>query len=309
MILVGGLTPAWQQILSMETFQPGQVNRACDVHWCASGKLLNVARALFHLQSSGLTLCPVGGLTGLAIQREFAADQIPIEWLEVDVSTRVCTTILDSSQQQVTELVENAPELNAEALKLYAEQFRDHAKNADVLVLTGSLPANTPSSFYRDLIADASQPVILDVRGAELLECLSLSPLLVKPNRSELEQTLGRKLVDTGSLRSAMRTLIEQGAQSVLVTDGADPAWLVTRDCEYEFCIPSIKVLNSIASGDSLTAGIAACLLKGTSLISAVQHGLACAIANAETLLPVRWEASRVEELQRLLVPVSHGRS
>ena len=48
-ILAAGLTPAWQQVLVFDAFTPGAVNRAREVHWCASGKVLNAARALHHL--------------------------------------------------------------------------------------------------------------------------------------------------------------------------------------------------------------------------------------------------------------------
>jgi len=40
-ILVAGLTPAWQQILRFDDFRPGEVNRASEVQWCCSGKVLN----------------------------------------------------------------------------------------------------------------------------------------------------------------------------------------------------------------------------------------------------------------------------
>ena len=46
MILAAGLTPAWQQIVEFDGFAVGQVNRARSVHWCASGKVLNVGIAL-----------------------------------------------------------------------------------------------------------------------------------------------------------------------------------------------------------------------------------------------------------------------
>ena len=46
------------------------------------------------------------------------------------------------------------------------------------MVLTGSLPSGTPETFYFDLIAAASCPVILDARGPELLAALPALPRL-----------------------------------------------------------------------------------------------------------------------------------
>ena len=39
MIVAAGLTPAWQQILRFDALRLGEVNRAVEAHWCASGKV------------------------------------------------------------------------------------------------------------------------------------------------------------------------------------------------------------------------------------------------------------------------------
>ena len=67
MILAAGLSPAWQQIVLLEALHLGEVNRASEVHWCASGKVLNVGLALHHLGAKSLTLSPLGGANGAAI--------------------------------------------------------------------------------------------------------------------------------------------------------------------------------------------------------------------------------------------------
>ena len=61
MILSAGLTPALQQILVFDAFQCGQVNRAREARWCASGKVFNAGIAVHHLGGPSLTLAPVGG--------------------------------------------------------------------------------------------------------------------------------------------------------------------------------------------------------------------------------------------------------
>jgi len=72
MILTAGLTPAWQQVLLFDSFTPGEVNRARQVHWCASGKVLNAARALHSLGGPSKALAPVGGTPGQESRRDFA---------------------------------------------------------------------------------------------------------------------------------------------------------------------------------------------------------------------------------------------
>ncbi|MCA9111146.1 MAG: hypothetical protein KDA52_14435, partial [Planctomycetaceae bacterium] len=88
MIVAAGLSPAWQQILVFDAVAVGEVNRAREVNWCASGKVLNVARALNSLGADVDTVCPVGGQAGESIRAEFAADEIPAQWITTASATR-----------------------------------------------------------------------------------------------------------------------------------------------------------------------------------------------------------------------------
>ncbi|MGQ0633752.1 MAG: 1-phosphofructokinase family hexose kinase [Planctomycetaceae bacterium] len=49
MIVAAGLSPAWQQIVLLDRLHVGEVNRAREIHWCASGKVLNAGLALHAL--------------------------------------------------------------------------------------------------------------------------------------------------------------------------------------------------------------------------------------------------------------------
>lgn len=92
MILAVGLSPAWQQTLLMDNFQTGRVNRADSALWWASGKAINVGRALHQLgrgTQSSRTLCLVGGLGGEAIEREFREAGCSARWIHSETPTRV----------------------------------------------------------------------------------------------------------------------------------------------------------------------------------------------------------------------------
>ena len=93
MILSAGLTPAWQQILVFDSFRYGEVNRAAEVHWCASGKVFNAGIAAHHLGGPSLTLAPVGGPPREQIEREFEEMELPCRFVPTQAATRVCTTI------------------------------------------------------------------------------------------------------------------------------------------------------------------------------------------------------------------------
>ena len=72
--------------------------------------------------------------------------------------------------------------------------------------------------------------MVLDFRGDGLLSVLDLKPYVVKPNREELGQTVGRSLDDDADLLAAMRELNRLGAQWVVVTQGAKAVWVSSSE-------------------------------------------------------------------------------
>lgn len=296
MILAAGLTPVWQQILLFERFTPGEVNRARAAHWCASGKSINVALALHSLGAPVHSLSLVGGQRGARIRDEFEQTGIAADWVESAAATRVCTTIVDQSTAATTELVENAGPVGDRELAQFRDRFAALARDAALVVLSGSLPPGAPSDFYAGLLSDARCPVILDARGAEMRAALSHRPLLVKPNREELGQTVARRLASDDDALAAMREINQAGAQWVVVTHGAGPVLVASAERAYRLLPEPIRPLNPIASGDSLAAGVAWGIAQGNSLPDAVKLGVAAAIENALTLLPARLDSNRVRE-------------
>lgn len=302
MILAAGLSPAWQQILEFESVHVGSVNRALTATWCASGKVLNVARALHQLDAPAQMLCIAGGKSGEAIRSEFARDGIDAQWIDAGTPTRICTTILDRATGETTELVENAAACDVTVFDEFARAYAAAAAQADFAVVTGSLPPNAPAGFVHRLMSSAQVPTLLDIRGQELLDVLPLQPLVVKPNRHELGDTVGRDLTDDGELVAAMRELNGRGAQWVVISDGGRALWATSREATHRLQPPQVQVVNPIGCGDCLTAGLIDGLQRGIEFVEALRWSVAVAAANAERLLPADIELNRVRELHGLVV-------
>lgn len=294
MILAAGLSPAFQQIMVFDSLHTGEVNRAAEVHWCASGKVLNVGLALARLGCQQRTLSVLGGDTGKAIERSFAAEQVDSRWIWSDSPTRVCTTLVERSSGHVTELVENARAITADTLDAFRQAYFEEAASADLVVLTGSLPDGVPRTLFHDLLEQTPSRAILDIRGEELLSVLPLAPLVVKPNRAELAATLGKSLTTDEELVQAMRELNRRGATWVLVSQGSGPVWLSSSEELYRIDLPSVAVVNPIGSGDCLAAGLAWGLSQGIAVPQAACLGIAAASENVRDLLPARLDPHRV---------------
>lgn len=300
MILSAGLTPAWQQILVFDRFRYGEVNRAREVVWCSSGKVLNAGIGVHHLGGPSLALATAGGSALEQMDRELAQLGVPRRWVVTESATRVCTTILDRATGAITELVENGRPISAAEQDAFVAAYSEEASRAKLVVLIGSLPASVPIELYRKLMERTPCPAVLDFRGEGLLSVLDLKPLVVKPNREELGHTFGGPLDDDAQLLAAMRELNRRGAQWVVISDGPRAVWVSSASLAYRFSPPPIdEVVNPIGSGDSLAAGIAWSVRNGRPMVEAVQIGIAAAGENLRQLLPCRLDPARVQAAAR----------
>nr|VFJ91063.1 MAG: tagatose 6-phosphate kinase [Candidatus Kentron sp. LFY] len=316
MILSVGLSPAWQKILVFDSVRGGEVNRARIAMWCASGKVLNAGMAVHTLGGRGLTMAPVGGPALRPMEEELRALGMAYRFIETEAATRVCTTVVEEATGDITELVEEGQPLSAEELSRFRNAYREESRRARVVVMMGSLPQGTPVSFYRELLERTRCPMVLDFRGDGLLSVLDLAPLVVKPNREELEDTVGHPLKGEQALCDAMRLLNGKGARWVVITEGAASVWLSSATEIYRIEPPRIareQVVNPIGSGDAMAGAMALriatwgmgdgttgsgitgsgtieneAIENGASVVEAVRWGIAAAAQNVRRLLPCR---------------------
>ena len=297
MILTAGLTPAWQQILLFDSFRYGEVNRAAEAHWCASGKVFNAGIAAHHLGGPSRTLAPVGGPPLGQIQDELDELGLSRRLVITSAATRVCTTIIDRASGTITELVQNGRPLLGTELDEFRQDYAAEAREAGAAIIIGSLPVGTPVSFYRELVERTPCPAILDFRGEGLLSLLDLKPYCVKPNREELGRTVGRTLDSDEDLLAAMRSLNDRGAQWVVITQGAGPVWVTSQSQTHRLePLPPGDAVNPIGCGDAMAAAIAWATCDGRKMIDAVRLGVAAAAENLRQLLPCRLDPVKIEQ-------------
>ena len=162
------------------------------------------------------------------------------------------------------------------------------------VIISGTLPAHAPQEIYAELIQIAGVPVILDTSGAPLFAALEHRPALVKINADELKKTTG-----ISDIEEAAQELIAQGAGAVGITQSADFALLVTPNETIHFSIPEVDVKSTLGCGDSVNAGIAFALQKGSPLKEAFVFGLACGTSNAQAAMPGVVDPEQIAQLAR----------
>ncbi|MDO4628736.1 MAG: PfkB family carbohydrate kinase [Planctomycetia bacterium] len=286
-ILTAGLTPSWQHVLEFNSLTVNAVNRASASIWFSAGKSINAALAIHTLGGSVRTLFPGSGSNARKMRDELERLGLETHLLPTHSDVRVCTTLIDAATHTVTELVENGDSLTSSELSAWLNLFRYTATEVSMTVISGSLPKNTPVELYARMAecVPVGIPMIFDFRGEGLRKCLKFCPLIIKPNREELEQTVGRKLPQESDILAACHELNEQGAQWVIISDGPNMLYAVSMTETLRITPPTVipafgETLCPIGCGDALTGALALALSRNASMPDALSFALDAAARN-----------------------------
>lgn len=299
-ILCIGTTPAAQRIMVFPRLALDAVNRAASTLDGAAGKSVNVAKVLKALGEEPVAAGFLGGDRGEFIRTVLEARGIELAFVPTAARTRQCVTLLDESNGDVTELVEESQPVTSgeydQLLKLIGQRMR----GCQAAVMSGTVaPGGTPD-LYRTgvrMARECGALSVVDAQGPALVMALEARPGLVKPNRTELAATLGRELAGETATLAAMRELHDRGAQQVAVTAGKEPALAFNGQSFWRIRAPQIAAVNPIGSGDAFTAATVWRLVRGDDLGEACRWGAAAGAANALTLMAGEVRQADVERL------------
>ncbi|MFV8212288.1 tagatose-6-phosphate kinase [Streptococcus pluranimalium] len=265
MILTVTLNPSIDISYQLEDLAIDTVNRVIDVRKTPGGKGLNVARVLNDLGESVSASGCIGGELGDFIVHHLP-ETIEKRFFKIAGDTRNCIAILHDGKQ--TEILEQGPLVDPDEADGFVNHFKYILDGVDVVTMSGSLPAGMPDDYYGRLIRLANafgKKTVLDCSGNALKSVLEGDdkPTVIKPNRDELAQLLGREVSkDVEDLKAVLNQPLFAGIEWIIVSLGADGAFAKHHDTFYKVDIPKIEVLNPVGSGDSTVAGIASGLVN-----------------------------------------------
>jgi 1-phosphofructokinase len=294
MIVTVTLNPAIDRSLTVPRFEVGKTNRGEVRRTDAGGKGINVAKAVKQFGADVCALGFVAGSNGHFITQALAASSIPTDLINVPGETRVNLKIHDPVYGTETELNEPGFEVLPEHLEAMKQKIRDYGPRSDVMVFSGSLPPGAPPATFAELITIASASgakCMLDTAGPALRYGLEAKPLLLKPNRAEVEGLLQKRLGTRSELAKAACELLRMGTEEAVISMGADGAVAATKHELLSARPPAVASRSSVGAGDAMVAALAYGEVKHLSFRDSF------CLAIAASAAAVTMEGSKVAEL------------
>ncbi len=284
MITTVCMNPALDKTVTVDALQMGQVNRIRASRTDVGGKGVNVAVVARRLDMTAQVI-GIAGEDGLErIRQKLDMEQVGHAFLPVEGAVRVNTKVVSLDGSGVTELNESGPTMTADVLAEFFALARGKAQGSDAVVITGSLPPGCPAGTYRELIrALSGTRCILDVGGAELVLGVEARPFLVKPNHHELAATLRTELRTMADIRRGAQSLVDAGAENVVVSMGKEGALYVGAEGAFYAPEVPVEVHSTVGAGDALVGGLLYGLTKYGTMRDAFRCGVAAGTASVMT--------------------------
>jgi 1-phosphofructokinase len=260
MIATVTLNPAVDRSITVPRFEVGKTNRGEVRGIDAGGKGINVAKAV---KKFGVEVCALGfvaGSYGQFILDALAASSIHADFCNVPGETRVNLKIHDPVFGTETELNEPGFQVFPEHLQAMKHKIKEYAPRCELMVFSGSLPPGAPPEIFRELMTIAKPlgtKCVLDTAGPALRYGLEAKPLLLKPNRAEVEELLQVPLRTLHELAEASRKLLEMGAEEAVISMGADGAVAASKEDLLVARPPAVATRSSVGAGDAMVAAFA----------------------------------------------------
>ena len=287
--------------------QPGETISGSDLQIIPGGKGANQAVAAARQGTSVSMLGRVGNDSfGPELINNLKQNNVDTSHVQIDsqAATGTAIIVVDANGQNSIVL---SPGGNGQvsSADVNTVSFSDYK----LLLLQLEIPIGTVTSAAQRA-KESGLRVLVNPAPARSLpdELISLSDFIL-PNETELNLLTSQPVHDISSAEKAAKTLLERGAQNVIVTLGANGALIVSSQQVTHVNTYKVEVVDTTAAGDAFIGGFAAKLIESNdlpldaqeqalALQNAVHYGCACgALATtkfgAQPSLPTRVEVER----------------
>lgn len=299
-ILVVGSLNMDTVIETVQMPQKGETISGKSVRFVPGGKGANQAFAIGKL---GGKVSMIG-----AIGDDGAGNDLKNNLEKVNVDTSGIEIMKGKTTGQafitVDEDGENSIVLISGTNGLISEQVIDRNLNkiedSDIIIMQLEIPLNVVE-YVKKIAIQKGKILIIDPAPArnDIPDEFWMDVDYIKPNETELEILVGRKLNSLDDYIFAAKEMIKKGVKNVIVTLGEKGCLLVTDNQEKIFKANKVHAVDSTAAGDSFTAAIAISISQNINIESAISFAqkvsaIVVTRKGSQTSIPTKEELEEV---------------
>ncbi len=304
MIATLTLNPCLDVYISVPHLEMNETNRSLPTRQFAGGKGLDVSRAIHEMGGATMAFGFAGGNDGVTLTTLLGQEGVPFSFIPISQDTRSCYIIDESQPPRQLRISTPGPGISVEEVDALLSVIWDSRPAPELLVCGGSVPPGLPEDIYATIIREVRRhglKTMLDSSGIFLKEGIKAKPYLIKPNRREAEELLGRKLPLDRDVAQAAGEIVAGGVEIAVISLGSEG--LIAADGSEVFKAepPAVEVASTVGAGDATVAGLAMALSRGDTLAEACR--LAVAMGTATVLSPGTTLAKR-GDVENLLLQV-----
>ncbi|EQB99837.1 ribokinase [Photorhabdus temperata] len=260
-------------ILNLESFpRPGETVIGKQYQIAFGGKGANQAVAAGRSGADIAFIACVGeDDIGSRICQQLAMDNIKTSGIEVieGETTGVALIFVNQQGENVIGINTGA---NAALTPEYFYRYQNIIEEADALLMQLESPLETVQ-LAAEIAKQNDTKVILNPAPAQKLSDQLLSLVdIITPNETEAEYLTGITVKDDSGAEKAAQILHDKGIATVIITLGSRGVWLSEKGQKGEI-VPGfkVKVVDTIAAGDTFNGAFVTALLEGKAMLSAVR--------------------------------------
>lgn len=293
MIITVSPNVALDRVRVIRGFQPGKQSRGLFEFLQPGGSGVHATSVIQSLGGQSIALGLLGGYTGESWKAEADQRALVYDMVSIPNQTRESFCLIDLNQGNVVESVIEGPEVNPAMKEALLARLQTYLPEADLVILSGSLPPGLPLDTYFDMINLARRyavQTLADIHSAPLQNAIPGKPWMIKPNLSEFHELIG---FATQSLsehiqashhfcwETGINLALSMSGEGLLLTT-ADGQWLLTPP-QVTMHLPDGSGQNVIGCGDALVGALACEFCRSHDLLAAAALGLAAAHFNLST--------------------------
>jgi 1-phosphofructokinase family hexose kinase len=287
MIVTVSPNVALDRVRVIRGFQPGKQSRALSEFLQPGGSGVHAASVIQSLGGESIALGLLGGHTGELWKTEADKRGLTYDMIPIQGETRESFCLIDLDQGSVVESVEEGPGVDSTSRDALLSRLEMHLPNAELIILSGSLPPGIPIDLYADMIELAHRHevrTLADIHSEPLRRSISSKPWLIKPNLSEFHELIGHSTQDLIERTKASRDFYGNTGIVLALSMSDEGLLLTTADEQWLVIPPLIKMhlpdglgQNVIGCGDALVGALAYEYCQSRNLLESTRLGLAAA--------------------------------